>query len=350
MSTTSDVVGGSPSRELSRERSRQAEMYKRSLYQDEQGSEGISLLKPDAPPTIDEEIAERRLGMFFWILIIVGFSGFVAFWGWDREIVQIITRYFASRESTTTADLYIMAFNEYGSFSAPYSWLDTVSGSQIVEPYKETTLSLNGAYASGSTFKWALAYPSEDEPSTWTGSDAKEVLTLTEPGSYSITVEAFDVKTGSFRGRYTTLLMVKYVRREIRSLTDADRARFSQAAKLMWNTSTDEGVIFYSSLSFSPSSSPSPLVPSPLTKHQAESCLGPTLRPSPPSPTCISTTATSIAVTLITTAAAGSRTTLHSPTASKHPCKPSTLPCPFRTGTSPLRGRPSLTRERVQIT
>jgi hypothetical protein len=216
-------------------------MFLKREYQDEEGAEGISLLKPDAPPTIDEEIAERRLGMFFWILIIVGFSGFVAFWGWDREIVQIITRYFASRESTTTADLYIMAFNEYGSFSAPYSWLDSVSGSQIVEPYKETTLTLNGAYASGSTFKWALDYPSEEEATTWAGTDTQEILTLTEPGSYSITVEAFDVKTGSFRGRYTTLLMVKYVRREIRSLSEADRTRFSQAAKLMWNTSTDEG-------------------------------------------------------------------------------------------------------------
>lgn len=301
-------------------------MFMKREYQDDHASEGISLLKPDAPPTIDEEIAERRLGMFFWILIIVGFSGFVAFWGWDREIVQIITRYFASRESTTTADLYIMAFNEYGSFSAPYSWLDSVSGSQIVEPYKETTLSLNGAYASGSTFKWALDYPSEEEATTWTGSDTKEILTLTEPGSYSITVEAFDVKTGSFRGRYTTLLMVKYVRREIRSLSEADRARFSQAAKLMWNTSTDEGgsgsafcflLVLCSLLYFAPFTfSPSLLLS---IYAQAESYLAPTSPQSRPSLTSTYTTATSTAATHIMTAAAGLPTTLLSPTASRRP-------------------------------
>ena len=207
----------------------------------EEGRSLLGVVVKEEPATLDDEIAERRLGIFFWILVIVGFSGFVAFFGWDREVVQIITRYFASRESTTTTDLYLKATNEYGSFSAPYPWLEDVSGSQIVEPYKSTVLSLSGAYASGSTFSWSLDYPSEDEPTQWTGSNAQAAVTINEPGAYAITVEAFDSKTGSFRGRYTTLLVCRYVRREIRDLTSTDRARFFQAAAFLWNTTTAEG-------------------------------------------------------------------------------------------------------------
>ena len=215
----------------------------KSEYQNrDNDGESMSLLKPEAPITIDDEIAERRLGMFFWILIIVGFSGFVAFFGWDREVVQIITRYFASKESTTTTDLYIQASNEYGAFTAPYPWLETpVSGSQLVEPYKTSTLTISGAFASGSTFSWNIAYPSSDNPTTWSDADTQKEMILTVPGSYTMTIEAFDAKTGSFRGRYTTLLMCVYVRREVRTLTAADRNKFMAAALFMWNTSTTTG-------------------------------------------------------------------------------------------------------------
>ena len=51
----------------------------------------------------------------------------------------------------------ITASNEYGIFSAPYPWLASV-GSQIVEPYKVTTLSVTGMDSADSTvhYKWTL--------------------------------------------------------------------------------------------------------------------------------------------------------------------------------------------------
>lgn len=208
---------------------------------DDLEGEGMSLLKPEVPLTIDDEIAERRLGMFFWILIIVGFSGFVAFFGWDREIVQIITRYFGSKASTTTTDLYIQASNEYGTFTAPYPWLEDVIGSQLVEPYKQTTLTITGAYSTGCTYDWNLNYPSSESPMLWSESTPLSSITLTQTGTYSLTLEAYDSKTGSFKGRYSTLLVVKYVRREIRQLSEGDRIRFLKAAVVLWNTSTDDG-------------------------------------------------------------------------------------------------------------
>lgn len=202
--------------------------------------EGITLLvKEDR--LIDEEINERRLGIFFWILVIVGFSGFVAFFGWDRKVVQIITKYFGSRSSTTTTDLYIQASNKYGTFSAPYPWLDSTPGTQLVEPFITSKLTVTGAFASGSTYQWTLDYPSSSDGMEWSGTSTVQEVTLTVPGSYSLSLEAFDAKTGSFRGRYTTLVVCKYVKRELRALSDDDRARLWDASLYMWNTSTSAG-------------------------------------------------------------------------------------------------------------
>ena len=40
--------------------------------------------------------------------------------------------------------LTIIASNEYGIFSAPYPWMNDVIGTQLVEPYKDSVLTLSG--------------------------------------------------------------------------------------------------------------------------------------------------------------------------------------------------------------
>ena len=40
--------------------------------------------------------------------------------------------------------LTITASNEYGTFSAPYPWMNDVIGTQLVEPYKDSVLTLSG--------------------------------------------------------------------------------------------------------------------------------------------------------------------------------------------------------------
>jgi hypothetical protein len=59
-------------------------------------------------------------------------------------------------------------------------------------------------------------------------------------GTRQLTVQAID-STGAIAGTFTTLLIAKYVKREIRSLTDEDRERFLDAASAIWKYSNEEG-------------------------------------------------------------------------------------------------------------
>ena len=47
-------------------------------------------------------------------------------------------------EITSPAILFLTSSNEYGTFSAAYPWMNDVFGTQLVEPYKETVLTLSG--------------------------------------------------------------------------------------------------------------------------------------------------------------------------------------------------------------
>ena len=48
-----------------------------------------------------------------------------------------------TKKSVTEA-ITIIASIEYGKFKGPYPWLETISGSQLVKPYKETKLEVYG--------------------------------------------------------------------------------------------------------------------------------------------------------------------------------------------------------------
>jgi hypothetical protein len=71
----------------------------------------------------------------------------------------------------TKEDMQLTASNEYGQFEAEYPWLNDVEGTQLVEPYKDTTLEITGAYVDSGLYKflWSLTdFPGsfEDGPST----------------------------------------------------------------------------------------------------------------------------------------------------------------------------------------
>lgn len=48
-----------------------------------------------------------------------------------------------TKKSVTEA-ITIIASIEYGKLKGPYPWLETISGSQLVKPYKETKLEVYG--------------------------------------------------------------------------------------------------------------------------------------------------------------------------------------------------------------
>ena len=118
-------------------------------------------------------------------------------------------------ESYTVPILSVTASNEYGVFSAPYPWLNDIEGSQIVEPYKKTTLELSGpAVKSGLfTFRWSIL--AADNPKSYLDATitphTKRTVTFTELKNYNITITAYPVSnsSGEVIQTYSTLLIAK---------------------------------------------------------------------------------------------------------------------------------------------
>jgi hypothetical protein len=149
--------------------------------------------------------------------------------------------------STTPArdgGLYAVATNEYSSRVThkmfPYPFLED---GVLVEPYKPTKITINGI--NGNTFYWSIV--NVKDPSIAFHGEALECLdftvTLTVVGEYLLTVEeSFDGYRDVYRMRALKQpLWVKYVRREISTLTDDDREEFLDAFRVLWDIQTKKG-------------------------------------------------------------------------------------------------------------
>ena len=152
-----------------------------------------------------------------------------------------------------TQDLGVVATNEYGQFTQKsyYQWMNDVPGSQLVEPYKETALTIVGSYVNsgGYAYTWTI-YNFDDSGVDWTKEgkfQTTQKLTFTKPGLYSIQIDAKDSTTGELKLSYSTTLICKYVKREIRTLTTDDRERFLDAAKKLWEVNSNKGIQLYGS-------------------------------------------------------------------------------------------------------
>lgn len=113
-----------------------------------------------------------------------------------------------------TSVLTVTASNEYGVFTGPYSWLEDVAGSQLVEPYKETTLSLSGSIVDSGlyTFTWKI----DDYGHELLNEDSKisRKIILSAAKNYQITIKAYAIDlvgadTDYFAYSYSTLLICK---------------------------------------------------------------------------------------------------------------------------------------------
>lgn len=99
----------------------------------------------------------------------------------------------------------IQARNEYGVFTAPYPYLQEVQGSQIVEPYKQTTITIEGAYVT-SDFNINFLWQIEGQDTLFTG--PKINIMMQSTGKYEVSVHAFN-KADVYLGSYSTVLWVK---------------------------------------------------------------------------------------------------------------------------------------------
>lgn len=126
----------------------------------------------------------------------------------------------SSSFSSSSSKIYLTATNEYGSFDGKsYPWMSDVTGTQLVEPYKNTTLTLSGSYVKSKyTYSWAITNEDtdddnyDDDSSPFIGSISSnasfQTIVFTETGIYKIIIAAVD-STGAVVHTYQTRLICK---------------------------------------------------------------------------------------------------------------------------------------------
>ena len=136
----------------------------------------------------------------------------------------------------TAGGLTLSVSNEYSAYSstsgaAYYGWT-------VVEPHRSTTLFADGG-DDGSSYEWDV----NEGGQTIYGNPA--VFEFRQLGDTVVTVRELDATTGQSKANLTTSVMVKYVRREIRSMTDRDREAMFSAIMVMQRVPTDVGQALY---------------------------------------------------------------------------------------------------------
>jgi hypothetical protein len=141
--------------------------------------------------------------------------------------------YTSSSSYTYTNKINITATNEYGQYTgAKYEWLVE---KHLAEPYKTTVFSINeeNQIHDKIVWKWSQEY----EEDVW-GNSIEKVFTNT--GKYELLLNGMNTKNETIISQ-TIPVIVKYVKRELRQLTDEDRHNFLHAASKIWKYTTDEG-------------------------------------------------------------------------------------------------------------
>lgn len=122
----------------------------------------------------------------------------------------------------------------------------------VVEPYRETTITVEHPDAWSSRFYWLLVRTDESGmpmENVEADIDAKggrfATIMLTEPGgTYALVVRQLRAD-GSTSAERRATITCKYVRRELRDLTEVDRTAFFLAMREFYTVSLDEGARKY---------------------------------------------------------------------------------------------------------
>ena len=132
------------------------------------------------------------------------------------------------------------------------------SGSQLVEPYRVTSLSVarssadssNSADTNTNTFVWTIdgdedvEVLSSDDPTFAVMKGDSITVKFRTTGVYALVVTEYDT-TGAVVTSTHINAICKYVKRELRTLTVADREAFLNAAATIWKYTTEEGQALY---------------------------------------------------------------------------------------------------------
>ncbi|CAM9421765.1 unnamed protein product [Ectocarpus sp. 6 AP-2014] len=139
------------------------------------------------------------------------------------------------------APLSFQALNFYhirdGKPAQDYPWLQDV---KLVEPHRETTLSV-ASPRDGYDYIWEVRSGNTDDTEVRASARGAEALiTLTILDDNVITLKEVN-SDGEIMRQLDELVMVKYVRREIRTLTDDEREELFDAMFTLWDVRVDTG-------------------------------------------------------------------------------------------------------------
>ena len=137
--------------------------------------------------------------------------------------------------STLYDDISVIVSNEYGIYSgADYGWL---TNKYLAEPYKTTTISIDTSVVdNGDNIYWK--WTQEDSRDEKWGNSIETVFT--SPGDYYIYLNGLNSNNDTIITT-TIPIVVKYVKRELRRLTNDDRHKFLHAASKLWKYTTSQG-------------------------------------------------------------------------------------------------------------
>lgn len=115
-----------------------------------------------------------------------------------------------------------------GKPATDYPWLQDV---KLVEPYRETTFTVSSA-RDGYEYIWNVHGVDQDKPGLRaTASGAETVIVLTTLDENMVTLMEV-TSEGEVVRQLDELIMVKYVRREVRTLTDDEREELLDAVRV----------------------------------------------------------------------------------------------------------------------
>ena len=127
----------------------------------------------------------------------------------SNSLTTHVSSYVSSSDSASISVINLIASNEYGTFKAPYPWMTDVPGTQLVEPYKTTTLTLTGtAVDSGLySFKWII----EGFDGKMIDGTTTQTIVVKEPKIYLVTINAYLISDASSEASisYSTRLVSK---------------------------------------------------------------------------------------------------------------------------------------------
>ena len=159
-------------------------------------------------------------------------------------------RYSGTPAGEDRGGLALVATNEYGEYDRKALALYGLE--MLVEPYRETRITATNPEGAslglGGRFYWLLVR-ADQSGSPLEGADAQvdarggpfATVTLTDAGEkYALLVQQTRAD-GSVVAEKRVTITCKYVRRELRDLTEADRTRYFTAMREFYTVTLDEG-------------------------------------------------------------------------------------------------------------